>query len=300
MPKILIIDKDTNNWFKIFKKVDVTSDIPIEIDQAEPKSIMVIASSKKGISFDLSPSSRPIPNSPQTEYRVFQPDLVLFRRVNKKILYALQFLNVPCINSLTSILANLERPIVYGGLLKVQGILVKENFPLIEQNYYPNTLAISRVSSFPVVMKVGAAHAGFGKMKIDDHRHLEDFTSITALYDDYVTSEPFYSAKYDIRIQKIGDDYRAFRRKIVASWKANVSGTRPELIQVTDKYKSWVDECSKLFGGMDILALDVLQLENGDEIILELNDCQIGFAEEYEEEDMMSVTKLITKKLHAK
>ena len=45
---------------------------------------------------------------------------------------------------------------------------------------------------------------------------------------------------------------------------------------MTDRYKLWADECSKLFGGMDILAVDVIRTENGTEHILEVNDSAIG------------------------
>jgi hypothetical protein len=67
-------------------------------------------------------------------------------------------------------------------------------------------------SKFPGVVKVGHAHAGMGKMKIHDHHDFEDFSSVMALSNDYVTAEPFYEGVYDIRIQKIGDRYRAFKR----------------------------------------------------------------------------------------
>jgi len=33
-----------------------------------------------------------------------------------------------------------------------------------------------------------------------------------ALSNDYVTAEPLYEGQFDIRIQKIGDYYRAFKR----------------------------------------------------------------------------------------
>ena len=46
-------------------------------------------------------------------------------------------------------------------------------------------------TSFPLVAKVGTAHAGFGKMRIQNQSDFEDFRSVCALQDRYVTTEPF-------------------------------------------------------------------------------------------------------------
>lgn len=47
------------------------------------------------------------------------------------------------------------------------------------------------VSQFPTVVKIGTAHAGFGKMKIRDAEDFEDFRSVAALQANYVVAEPF-------------------------------------------------------------------------------------------------------------
>lgn len=62
-------------------------------------------------------------------------------------------------------------------------------------------------SSFPLVAKVGTAHAGFGKMRIRDLHDFEvgadqlpaahiaqDFRSVVALQSNYVVAEPFIGA----------------------------------------------------------------------------------------------------------
>ena len=42
--------------------------------------------------------------------------------------------------------------------------------------------------SFPAVLKVGHAHAGFGKMKVPNHRDWEDVRSVVAMTDGQLPS----------------------------------------------------------------------------------------------------------------
>ncbi len=37
------------------------------------------------------------------------------------------------------------------------------------------------------------------------------------------------------------------------------------------KYQVWVDECAKMFGGMEMIALDILHTADGRDVLLELN-----------------------------
>ena len=79
---------------------------------------------------------------------------------------------------------------------------------------------------FPAVVKVGHAHAGFGKMKIVHHHDFADFKSVIALTTHYCTGEPFYNGVYDLRIQKLGDRYRAFKRfSVSGNWKTNTGSS---------------------------------------------------------------------------
>ena len=53
----------------------------------------------------------------------------------------------------------------------------------------------------------------------------------------------------------------------------------------------------QIFGGLDILALDVLHLSNGDDIILELNDSAFGLMWEHENDDCGRIRDVVVEKM---
>lgn len=192
----------------------------------------------------------------------------------------------------------LERPIMFGALKQVQQRLGTDRFPLIEQNYYSHWSEVKFTPNYPIVVKVGHTHAGFGKIKVPDNHVLDDLGSVLALHNDYAVAEPFLKGTYDQRIQKIGDRVRCYKRTGFNSWKTNTGTAVLEEIPVTEEHMLWVNECAKLFGGLDWFALDTIHDEATDkDYILELNGTSIGLGPEREDEDNRLIRGIALRKL---
>jgi hypothetical protein len=74
---------------------------------------------------------------------------------------------------------------------------------------------------FPAVVKVGHAHAGYGKMIINDHRQFADFASVMAVTNGlYCTAEEYLEGDHDVRVQRIGPKVVLSARLCFASSKA--------------------------------------------------------------------------------
>jgi glutathione synthase/RimK-type ligase-like ATP-grasp enzyme len=93
------------------------------------------------------------------------------------------------------------------------------------------------------------------------------------LHGDYSTAEPFVDWDFDYRIQKIGCHVRAYRRQVsqATQWKGNVGNAMIEEIDVEPRWLRWVNAAASCYGGLDILALDLVRNRvSGEEFILEV------------------------------
>ena len=72
---------------------------------------------------------------------------------------------------------------------------------------------------------------------------MNDFRSVLAMMPhEHCFAEPFIAGACDLRIQKIGAHYRAFRRIGVAGeWKTNTGTAVMEELPCEPRWKTWAD-----------------------------------------------------------
>jgi hypothetical protein len=316
---VLVIDSEKHDWDSLFEKVE-HDHFQFVVEQCLWKDIQSVTSynerdSKKYnkricmVQIQGSPTA---PKKHRTQTRNFQPDFVIVRKLVNGLkiksedwthhLQGFLHAQVPSINSFQSIYMNLQRPMVHGALATLRDKYGYENFPLIDQYFYSDPRSMLFHPPTPIVLKVGTAEAGFGKLKVGKENEniseeLRDIGGTITRYGDYITAESFIKNKtHDIRVQRIGPHIRAYKR-VATNWKGNVGNSILTEIEVLPRYKQWAEWVgNELFGGackMDILTVDAVGTEGSDqEFILEINDSASGFAPKNEQEDCMNVRDL--------
>jgi len=208
---------------------------------------------------------------------------------------------IPSINSLESCYLDLERPNMVGELLSIVRRVGWERFPYIPISYFSNPKLLSGgfFDHYPCVIKVSHAHAGMGKAKVGDEMLLKDISKILSFDNDYCTAEPYIDTEYGIRVQKIGNSYRVYKKIHTGSgWKSQFGGAGLFEIPLTDTYKFWADECAKCYGGMELLAVDAVHGKDGKDYILELNATSIGIVGEHWLEESRHIVDMVINKIN--
>ncbi|EDW23878.1 GL23681 [Drosophila persimilis] len=154
-------------------------------------------------------------------------------------------------------------------------------------------------TKFPSVLKAGHCHGGVATARLENQSALQDAAGLVSGAGNethcYCTIEPYIDAKFSVHIQKIGNNYKAFMRKSISgNWKTNQGSAMLEQITLTEKYKTWVDEISELFGGMEVCGLSVVVAKDGREYIISACDSTFALIGDSQEDDRRQIADLVS------
>lgn len=307
---LLVLQDDDYDWPALMSGMTLSDGRGIRVIQTAWEAIRVHVStySRAGLCVEVQRLAKTASGSERTPLTV-QPDFVLVRNEvtspsfdGRNRLDGLLFADVPAMNSLESILLFCEKPAMMGQLHRLQRRLGADVFPVVPQHFASSSRSFMYGYTFPAVVKVGSAHAGAGKMKIVDHHQMEDFRSVLEMmHEQHCTVEPFIQGQADLRIQKIGNHYRAFRRQSVSgNWKTNTGTSVSEEEEVQERWRRWIDAAAEMFGGLDILTVDAIVEEGtGKEFILEVNGTSSGLHPDRAAEDNLHIRDLCLERMNS-
>ncbi|KAL7988147.1 hypothetical protein Chor_007066, partial [Crotalus horridus] len=138
---------------KYFKGKKLHGELDIKVEQAEFCDLNLVAHANGNFSVDMEVIRNGI-----KVVRSLKPDFVLIRQHaysmarggdHRGIVIGLQYAGVPSVNTLHSVYNFCDKPWVFAQMVRLQRKLGPEEFPLIDQTYYPNHKEMQMFSHAP-------------------------------------------------------------------------------------------------------------------------------------------------------
>ncbi len=212
---------------------------------------------------------------------VIEPNGILWRvgaikpsDIQTTALNLIELSGIPCVNSAETLKIGFDR-------LSMLSAIRKQGLPLIDFNVVTKSNHLKNIKlEFPFVVKVGNFHGGFGKVIVEDEKKWQDIKDMLFITDYYITIEPYINYVRDIRYIAINQKIWAMSRR-GKYWKANIETT--DFAEIEPE-KELSEKLIKLKNELkaDILAIDILEEQNGELHIVEYNDIPglSGFSDE--------------------
>lgn len=84
---------------------------------------------------------------------------------------------------------------------------------------------------------------------------------------------------------------------MVGNWKSNMGSSVLEQCLITDQHRKWLDEVSFMFGGLDVLTIEIVQTKDDQQYIYEVTGSQMTLMGETQEEDRRLIADLVVAKM---
>jgi len=205
------------------------------------------------------------------EKGVVQPDAILWRvgaiaptPIQTTALNLIDLAAIPCVNSPATLKLGFDR-------LSMLAVLQQCQLPVIPFNVVTQSTLLKNIAiPFPFVVKAGNFHGGYGKILVQNETQWQDIKDLLFITNDYITIEPYINYQYDIRYLAIGQEVWAMTRK-GKHWKANIDTQAFQLIEPQKQLVKQVQILQQYLKA-DILAIDVLEDQQGKQYLVEYND----------------------------